>query len=129
MKEKIYSLTLVDFADLFGTDIKDIPRECEDLINQGNFRYQRLSVPQRDNVILEILRKIEEGNFSIAGKQKQDKWKAGWQDILERFEEAGVLTPEYLKSLAKTEPYAVDKKYHHKSKKDHTHQHPEPAHH
>ena len=38
-------------------------------------------------------------------------------DILEKFEDAGVITPEYLKSLAKAEPYAVDKKYHAKHKR------------
>ena len=50
-------------------------------------------------MILGILKKLETGDFSIAGKQKINLWKRGWGDIRDRFVKSGydvdALFPHY----------------------------------
>ena len=58
-----------------------------------------LSKSERDDVILSVLKKIESGDFSIAGREKKELWEKGWSEMLEKFIESGydlnVLTPQY----------------------------------
>lgn len=99
MQKKIYTLTLSDFARLFGTKVGDIPKECRSLMARSDFRYRAVTSAERDRVILEILKKLETGNFSIAGRQKIGLWKKGWGDIRDRFVKSGydvnTLFPHY----------------------------------
>jgi len=85
MRQKSDKLTLKDFASLFGTKIKDIPKECKDLITKTDFSYRKLEKDERNGVILKVLKKIETGEFSIAGKEKKNRWGKGWREILENF--------------------------------------------
>jgi len=92
-------LTLKDFARLFGTTVKDIPEDCRALISKTNFSYRKLGQKERDQVMLGVLKKIESGNFSIAGKKKRRLWEKGWGDILKNFIKSGYdikeLAPHY----------------------------------
>lgn len=93
---KMSELSLRDFAALFGTQAADISRECRDLISKTDWSYRHLAPEERDAAILDILRRIDSGEFNVAGRQKQIRWKEGWQDILNGFVRSGY-NPEKLK--------------------------------
>ncbi len=113
MKKNIQKLALKDFARLFGASIKDIPSDCAALISKYDFRYRKLMPEERDSVILEVLKKIDLSQFSVAGRKKQPLWKKGWQDILNNFIKSGY-DPEKLKPHYDTKParfIRLDKDY------------------
>ena len=87
MKKNIFNkkLTLKDFANLFGTTVGNIPKDCKDLISKTDFSYKKLEQAKRDNLILEMFKRIESGEFSVAGKKKQPRWQSGWQEVLNDF--------------------------------------------
>ncbi|PIR57842.1 MAG: hypothetical protein COU71_01895 [Parcubacteria group bacterium CG10_big_fil_rev_8_21_14_0_10_38_31] len=99
MDKEIHKLTQKDVASLFGTEEKDMSEECSELISKTDFSYTTLQKEERDAVILEVLKKIESGRFSIAGKEKRSRWKEGWQEILDGFVASGYdtkkLMPQY----------------------------------
>ena len=53
-------LKLEDFARLFGTTVDDIPDDCRELISKNDFRYEILVGEERDKVLLDVLKKIEQ---------------------------------------------------------------------
>ncbi len=85
MNKKVSRLTVKDFALLFGTKVSDIPRDCKKMIRETDFSYRQLKRGERDKIVLDVLKKIESGNFSIAGKKKIQRWKDGWYEILRGF--------------------------------------------
>ena len=94
--EKIVShneVTLEDFAKSFGTTIDDLPRN---LITETDFRYKRLNVAERDELIQSILRKIE--NVNPTAKLR---WEKGWAENLQSFVDSGyrieALIPKYIR--------------------------------
>jgi len=99
MQKETYKLTLKDFACLFGTDVKDIPKACKDLISKTDFSYRKLKQNERDIVMLDVLKNIDSGQFSIAGKEKRNRWKKGWQEIFKNFIKSNYdiakLAPQY----------------------------------
>ncbi len=85
-KDHTYSeLTLEDFARLFGTTIDDIPNDCRELIAKTDFRYRKVSDDERDKVLLDILKKIDSGQLTVAGREKKVIWEKGWHENLQNF--------------------------------------------
>jgi len=99
MKKAIFLLTISDFADLFGTKEEFIYPACRDLISNSDFRYKILDCDKRDGVLLDIIKKIDSGTLSEAGKWKKDIWEKGWAENLHNFTqknyEIDELTPKY----------------------------------
>jgi transketolase len=98
-EHKDFELTLDDFARLFGTTIDDIPDDCRGLIAKTDFRYRKLSANERDKVLLDVLKKIDSGQLTVAGKEKKVTWEKGWSENLQNFLEKNYdinkLTPNY----------------------------------
>lgn len=92
-------LTLDDFARLFGTTIDDIPSDCRELIAKTDFRYKILVGEERDKVLLDVLKKIDSGKLTVAGKEKKVTWEKGWSENLQNFLEKNYdineLIPKY----------------------------------
>ncbi|MGA8849123.1 MAG: transketolase C-terminal domain-containing protein [Dehalococcoidia bacterium] len=95
----IYSqLTLEDFARLFGTTIDDIPNDCRKLIAETDFRHRILGSEERDKVLLDVLKKIDSDQLTVAGREKKVVWEKGWSENLQNFLEnydLNKLTPKY----------------------------------
>jgi len=95
------NLTLNNFAQKFGVKTEDMPDDCRKLISKTNFSYRELKEDERDQVILDIFKKIESGELSVAGKKKQGRWRKGWQEILKDFIDSNYniakLSPQYMK--------------------------------
>lgn len=94
-------LTVADFANLFGIDAKDMPATCVDMIGKGNWSYQAYTQAERDQIILDFLRRIRDRQFSFVTEGDKDRWIRGWGENLEGFKKSGdldALTPKYLRS-------------------------------
>ena len=105
-------LKLEGFARLFGTAVNDIPDDCQELIAQGDFRYRMLEGDERDRVLLDVLKRIDSGQFSVAGKEGKARWEKGWSENLESFIEHGhdlsTLVPKYIRP---NQPLRLDQNY------------------
>ena len=83
--QKYAELTLEDFARSFGTTVEDIPDDCRELIAKTDFRYKILVEEERDKVLLDVLKKIDSGQLTVAGKEKRVIWEKGWSENLQNF--------------------------------------------
>lgn len=99
MNKKIYKLDLHDFADIFGTDISEIPADAKKIIKSNDFRYRKLTRIEKQKVKKEIKEKIESGFFSVAGRRARQEWQGKWTARLKAFTDKkndfGTLTPNY----------------------------------
>jgi hypothetical protein len=96
------SLRPNDFANLFGITEKDLPPECISKIISTPFNYSVVEGDQRDQLLLEIFKKIDAGEFSLAGKKGIARWEKGWGENLEQFRDnkfdIAQLVPKYIRS-------------------------------
>jgi len=81
-------VTLADFARSFGTEVEDIPAECRKLIEDIDFGYRVLCDKERDDVILNVVRKIETDTQVVGAEERRDVWEAGWAENLRDFVES-----------------------------------------
>ncbi len=97
MKEK--SLNIDDLATLFGADTKSLDRYCRDIIDAMDLRYQPLGGKERDDLLLYILKRIENPELAVAGESRRGDWENGWQENLNDFISSNydlrALTPKY----------------------------------
>lgn len=97
----VKSISVENFAQLFGTTRPDFNDDCIKMIEGADFRYKTLGKKHRDAVILEILRRIEEKGFSIAGREGKERWERGWGENLNSFINSNYdmaeLIPKYVK--------------------------------
>ena len=95
------NLGLDEFAQLFGTSVPMLPQSCRTLILEGDFRFQLLTGEERDRVLLEVLKRIDSGKFSIAGKEGKSRWEKGWKENLDSFRKSNLdlaeLVPKYIR--------------------------------
>jgi len=94
-------LKLEDFARLFGTSVDEISLECRQLISQYDFSYRPLTEKDRDRVLLDVLKRIESDQFSLAGKEGKDRWEKGWAEnrdgFLKSSGDSDQLIPKYIR--------------------------------
>ena len=95
------ALGLEDFALLFGVSVDSLPEYCRALIAAGDFRYRVLAGEERDQVLLEVLKQIDSGQFTTAGKEGKGRWEKGWAENLEDFRKSdrdlSKLVPKYIR--------------------------------
>jgi hypothetical protein len=78
-------LDVKSFALLLGVGENEINAECRRFIAETDFHYRFLNPAEKDNVIYESLRCIEEGVFSPSGPHRKDAWEKGWSENLNAF--------------------------------------------
>lgn len=78
-------LTLRDFARSFGTSADDFSLDCEELIGKTDFRYRVLECEERDQVILEALKRIETDQQRVGAEERKEVWEGGWSENLRAF--------------------------------------------
>ena len=97
------TLGLEDFARLFGTSVDALPESCRALIVEGDFRYRVLVGEERDQTVLDVLKRVDSGQFTTAGKEGRGRWEKGWAENLEGFRKSGrdlsELVPKYIRPL------------------------------
>ena len=105
-------VTLQDFADSFGTTADDIPVECRELIGESDFSYRILDGEERDNTLLEVLKRIKSDRQVIGAPERKNVWQDGWENNLRDFIASGynldTLIPRYVR---KDQPIRFNRRY------------------
>jgi len=82
-------LDVGSFALLLGVNENEISGECRRFIVNTDFHYRFLNPAEKDNVIYESLRCLEEKVFSPSGPHRKGAWEKGWSENLNAFCESG----------------------------------------
>ena len=102
MTEAYSTLTVKDFALLFGTEVADIQPSCRDLISIYDFRSRKLSGQEQDAVVCAVLDRLDTHGFTKSGVLAKARWEKGWEENLQEFlkngEDIKALAPKYLRA-------------------------------
>ena len=94
-------LTLKEFADLFGIEASTMPQVCVDMISKGTWGYAPYPTPERDQIILDFLRRIRDRQFSFVTDGDKKRWIEGWGENLKGFQQSSgdleALLPKYIR--------------------------------
>jgi len=94
-------LTTMDFARAFGTTPDDLSQRCREIIAQRDFRYEVIEGPDRDRILLTVLKKIDSDTQVVGAPERTDAWGRGWAENLNDFVESGfsheALVPRFLR--------------------------------
>ena len=93
------ALTIEHFANAFGVAVGQIPADIRKLIDCGNFNYEKLGAADRDQVILEVLKKIDSEPLQKVGEHRKEVWENCWQENLDAFGAHGLegLVPRFIR--------------------------------
>jgi hypothetical protein len=98
----IRSLTLDDFAALFGHDKRTLPPTCLDMIETGDWRYQPIEGEELDEIVRDFLERVRQKNFSIVVADDKTRWVKGWAENRDDFVaskgDLGALAPKYIRA-------------------------------
>ena len=100
MKMNTLNLTLDDFATLFQTEVDDFPYQCKTIVEERDFRHSKMTQSKRDELITNVLKKIDSGELTVSGPHRQPDWEQGWAENLEKYERmrnSYALTPKFIK--------------------------------
>ncbi len=95
------TLTVDDFADLFGTSVDELPPACVQLIKDGDWQYTTLGKDDRDSVVVDFMDRLEKREFSIVIQGDKARWVRGWAENLDDFKKSKgtveALAPKYIR--------------------------------
>lgn len=89
-----------DIASLLGVTTDEFLKFCGDIYPQMDLRYKPVEGQERDRVILEVIKRLESGFFTVSGEERLPNWENGWGENLERFKEElndKALIPAYVR--------------------------------
>lgn len=73
-----------------------------DALARADFRYQRLTPEDRDEVVRGVRARIDSGELSRVGEHRQQVWDKGWDENLQAFTSSGFdvdsLTPRFIRT-------------------------------
>lgn len=94
-------ITEKEFAKLVGSAVSDLPRECRELLVSSDLSFIKVSAKKRDEIILNVLKKINSEDLTISGKTNKSTWERGWKENLSNFANNNYdlqkLTPQYVR--------------------------------
>ncbi len=101
-EEYRHNLTVADFAELFGTCTDDFSPGCRKLIEKFDFSYRVANGSELDQILLEVLKRIDSGKLTVSGRHRKDAWEKGWAENLKRFTDSNYdvlsLVPTYVRA-------------------------------
>ena len=96
-----YELGLQDFAESFGAERQSFSSNLVKKINSLNFKYRKPNEKELEDLILEILKKIDKDKQVIGADEREKVWFDGWNENLEMFRESNfdveTLTPKFVR--------------------------------
>lgn len=93
-------LSEADIAGMLGDLPDSLSKETIRCFKACNWSYRQLDPSERDRLILDILKRWETGQFSIAGDDQQERWEKGWCENLSAFQNSqdlSALIPKYIR--------------------------------
>jgi hypothetical protein len=95
-------LTAEDFANLFGVMSNELGDSCRAFIDGKDFNYRALNKKEHDEIILDVLKRLDSGSLDASSAARQKKWEVGWKENLDAFIESGyapsALLPKYVRA-------------------------------
>ena len=88
MSKEHTQLTKIDFAEIFGANVDELPVECIDIINKSNFNYRVASFEEREDLLLRA-NKVLFDDLKVSGLNRKNDWADGWQENLDNFVNKG----------------------------------------
>ncbi|WP_162604656.1 class I SAM-dependent methyltransferase [Geomonas edaphica] len=90
-----------DFAKLFGTSSSEVLECCSEELASLDPHYRVLAGDERDQVLLQVLAKIDDPGTPESGTSRLPDWERGWGENLDEFVRSGYdiekLVPKYFK--------------------------------
>ena len=94
-------LSVEDFAALFGITAGELSQDCRSLINSHDFRYRILEGEERDQILLDVLKRIEADTQEIGAPQRKGVFEKGWSENYQAFQQSQYdldeLVPKYIR--------------------------------
>ncbi len=94
-------VTISDFAAAFGTTVEVVSAMCHDKIDGVDFSYEVVQGLEREQLILAILKRMDQDRQVIAAPERQARWNAGWAENLQEFIDSGhdvkKLVPKFIR--------------------------------
>ena len=84
--ESFFSVTSDDLSLYFGIEEKDITDDFREILSSRDFRYKRIDGAKRDEIILNIIMRLDSGDLWVSGEDKKHIWEKGWSENLEEYE-------------------------------------------
>lgn len=95
------SLTVDDFATLFGTDASKLPKPCLELIALGNWDYVPIESEELERLARDFRKRVQDKNFSIVMPEDKSRWVRGWSENRDDFVaskgDVAALAPKYIR--------------------------------
>ena len=95
------NITDADFAKSFGATLDDFSVECRNAMHGGDFLYEIPDKESRDNIILTVLKKMQDDRQVIGAEERQMEWERGWAENLQNFINTGgsleSLVPKFIR--------------------------------
>ena len=81
------TVTLEKIAELFGTDVDGLGEKCRNFYKTLDMRYEVVKGQQREDLILDILKKLDNDSQKIGAPERTKVWHDGWKENLDSFKE------------------------------------------
>ena len=94
------SISLQKVADLFGTDVAGLGESCRKFYETINMNYRSFSHEEEKDLILDILKKIENDKQVIGAAERTQVWHNGWDENLQQFRQnkhASSVVPRFIR--------------------------------
>jgi hypothetical protein len=95
------TLTVSDFARLFGTSEGALSPSCRDLIARTDWGYDWMEGQALDDLVTSLLERIRRKEFSIVVPGDKSRWVRGWGENLDDFVasqgDLNALAPKYVR--------------------------------
>ena len=99
MENEKLQLTIKDITSLFDASESEIGPIGDPIINNNDFSYKKIINKEKDNLLIDILKKIDDNALWVSGSDKQDIWQKGWTENFEDYKKSGdiwLLTPKFI---------------------------------
>lgn len=98
----LITFTANDFATSFGDDVNNFSSDLIKKINELNFKYRYPTNEENENLIHEMLLKIESDKQVIGAQERKEVWFKGWSENLNLYKASGFkeesLTPKFVRA-------------------------------
>lgn len=85
MNIKTHKVTIEDFEKSFGVSEDSFSDEVKNKIQRINFNYTKLSGKKRDDILLDVIHKVNDEKLKKVGKHRLDIWEKCWKEHEETF--------------------------------------------
>jgi len=96
----MYKLTTKDFASMLREDESFFSKASFSGIEKAGFEYDKVTGNDRDQIILDILNRIDSPDLKVCGPHRRDEWDEGWAENLRDFSataDIDELAPRYFR--------------------------------